>query len=281
MKTNNDIKWTKEFTREYLKHWRNSHPHYSRNRYREKIKPFPEEYEKVHKKNLKNAVLLRRKYRYKIIQKLGYKCCKCGYCDIRALQIDHVYGRGRKEYEETGKNSPKYYRQILEAINSGSKSYQLLCSNCNWIKRYDNNEDNHNEPVIGVVSGYFNPLHIGHLDYINDAYNYCDKLIVIVNTDKQVKIKDSYPFMNENDRFKIIKNLKAVDDVIFAIDKDGSVCETLKMLKPDLFLKGGDRTANNIPEYALCKELDIKLKFNIGGKKVRSSSNLVKKGVKQ
>jgi hypothetical protein len=72
--------------------------------------------------------------RLKLIHELGGCCCKCGFSDWRALQIDHIHGNGFKEREH--RNSPKYYRKVLE----NPDEYQLLCANCNWIKRYENNE---------------------------------------------------------------------------------------------------------------------------------------------
>ena len=132
---------------------------------------------------------------------------------------------------------------------------------------------------VGVVSGYFNPIHKGHIEYINKSKRLCDKLIVIVNNDKQVKIKGTYPFMNENERMIIVKNLKAVDEVVLSIDEDGSVCKTLAMIKPDLFLEGGDKHTRNVPEMGTCEKYGIKLIDGLG-KKIQSSSELVSKARK-
>lgn len=270
------IKWTPEYTKLYLKEWRKKHPNYSKIRYDTKIKPNKEKYNKLYKRNLKNETLRKKKYRNEIIQTLGFKCKDCGFDDIRALQIDHVYGGGRKEYRTAGRNNSKYYKQILEKIKSGSDEYQLLCSNCNWIKRYEKNEDSHSAEIIGVASGYFNPLHIGHIEYLNKSRILCDKLIVIINNDKQVKIKGSIPFMNENERIEIIKNLKCVDKIFLSIDKDASVCKSLEKLKPNLFLKGGDKNKTNIPEKQICDNYNIKIIDGLG-KKIQSSSCLIKK----
>ena len=76
---------------------------------------------------------------------------------------------------------------------------------------------------IGIVSGYFNPIHRGHLEYINAAKKECDFLVVIVNNDLQVKLKKSKVFMDENHRFEIVSNLKATDSAIISIDKSPSV----------------------------------------------------------
>jgi len=131
-----------------------------------------------------------------------------------------------------------------------------------------------------VVSGYFNPLHIGHLSYLIEAKKLGDWLTVIVNSDKQVALKGSQPFMNELERGLIIMHLKPVDSVIIARDEDGSVCKTLEYLKPDIFAKGGDRTIDNIPERNTCEELGIQMIFNVGGSKIQSSSKLKEKLLK-
>lgn len=126
-----------------------------------------------------------------------------------------------------------------------------------------------------VVSGYFNPVHQGHIKMFQKASKY-GKVIVILNNDKQVKIKGSVPFMKQSERKVILESIKYINKVIISIDKDGSVCKTLELIKPDYFANGGDRKAGNIPEYDLCKRLNIKMLFNIGGRKTQSSSKLIK-----
>ena len=138
-----------------------------------------------------------------------------------------------------------------------------------------------------VISGFFNPLHIGHIDYISSARNLGDFLIVIVNSDDQVKIKGSVPFMNQDDRLRIIRNIKGVDRSVISIDEDGSVCQTIreefKRLQNDpffedmIFANGGDRKEGGVPEDILENELGIRMVYNIGGEKVQSSSELIKK----
>ena len=130
--------------------------------------------------------------------------------------------------------------------------------------------------IIVAVSGYFNPVHIGHIRMFKQARKLGDKLIVIVNNDKQVKLKGSVPFMDEKERIEIIKALKAVNEVILSIDKDKTVCKTLKLIKPHIFANGGDRNQKNIPEVDVCKEINCKMIFNIGrGGKIQSSSWLI------
>lgn len=125
-----------------------------------------------------------------------------------------------------------------------------------------------------VVSGYFNPLHVGHIEMFEKASK-LGKLIVIVNSDYQVKLKGSVPFMNERDRMKIIKALKPVSNVVLSVDKDTTVCKTLAKIRPLIFANGGDRTIKNIPETDVCKKYGIKMIFGLG-KKIRSSSILIK-----
>jgi cytidyltransferase-like protein len=140
---------------------------------------------------------------------------------------------------------------------------------------------------VVVISGFFNPLHIGHIDYISSARNLGDFLIVIVNSDDQVKIKGSVPFMNQDDRLRIIRNIKGVDRSVISIDEDGSVCQTIreefKRLQNDpffedmIFANGGDRKEGGVPEDILESELGIRMIYNVGGEKVQSSSELIKK----
>ena len=145
----------------------------------------------------------------------------------------------------------------------------------------DNNPSKKDKEVIVVASGYFNPLHIGHIRYLKEAKKLGTKLIVIINTDEQAKLKGSFRFMKEKERAEIVSSLKFVDDVILSIDKDKTVCKTLELIKPDIFAKGGDRTLDNIPEKEICEKLGIKMVFGVGGAKVQSSSWLINKRVNE
>ena len=95
-------------------------------------------------RNLHHSAIRKRRIRLKIrneiLRKLGGKCKSCGFSDPRALHIDHVYGGGSKERKELGE---KAYRLILQKIENQSSDYQLLCANCNSIKRFENREDTH------------------------------------------------------------------------------------------------------------------------------------------
>jgi len=135
--------------------------------------------------------------------------------------------------------------------------------------------------ITVAVSGYFNPLHVGHLEMISQAKKLGDKLVVIVNNDRQVKLKGSVSFMSEKDRVKIIKALRDVDEVFLSIDNyklpSGAVpvIKSLAKVKPDIFANGGDRKSfGDVPEYDICQKLKIKMVDGLG-KKIRASSDLI------
>lgn len=129
--------------------------------------------------------------------------------------------------------------------------------------------------IMVAASGYFDPIHSGHIDYFKRARELGDKLIVIVNNDRQSILKKGYEFMPFKERLEIVKAIKYVDEVFPCIDEDRSVCESLRKIRPDIFANGGDRSNNEIPEAKMCKELGIKIIDGLG-EKVQSSSNLVK-----
>lgn len=137
---------------------------------------------------------------------------------------------------------------------------------------------------IGIVSGYFNPVHYGHIEYINSAKENCDKLIAVINSDYQRELKGSREFMDENHRAKIIFNLKSVDDVFISIDKDKTQCQTLRYLKNKykeddlIFFNSGDRKGSNLvtAESDVCKEIGIEESI-LDLPKIYSSSDLLKK----
>jgi cytidyltransferase-like protein len=124
-----------------------------------------------------------------------------------------------------------------------------------------------------AISGHFDPIHIGHLEYIKMARELGDYLIVIVNNDKQAALKKGRSFMCEDDRLMIVSQIKGVDEAVISIDDDKTVCKTLDLLKPDIFANGGDRSNEEIPEYKICKENGIQVIDGLGNK-IRSSSDL-------
>ena len=124
-----------------------------------------------------------------------------------------------------------------------------------------------------AISGYFDPIHVGHLEYIAEARKLGDKLIVIVNNNHQCVLKKGKPFMDEKDRVIITSSLKDVDEVFLSVDNDKTVCKSLELLKPDIFANGGDRKNYEIPESAICKKYNIQIIDGLG-EKIRSSSDL-------
>jgi cytidyltransferase-like protein len=129
-----------------------------------------------------------------------------------------------------------------------------------------------------AISGYFNPLHLGHIRYIHSATWLGDKLTVIVNNDNQVLLKSGKLFISENERCEIITALRGVDNVILSIDQDRSVSKTLEMVRPDIFANGGDALPANFLEKEICERLGIQAVFGVGGyTKIQSSSSLLAK----
>ena len=124
-----------------------------------------------------------------------------------------------------------------------------------------------------AISGYFDPIHVGHIEYINSAKKLGDWLVVIVNNNNQCALKKGKYFMDEKDRVLIVKNIKAVDEVFLSIDEDKTVCKSLKKVNPDVFANGGDRKNYEIPESKVCKENNIQIIDGLGDK-IRSSSDL-------
>ncbi len=134
--------------------------------------------------------------------------------------------------------------------------------------------------IVIAVSGGFDPVHIGHVRMFNEARQLGDKLIVILNNDNWLRKKKGCVFMPEAERKEILESFTSVDEVVLTehgVDTDdASVCEALRLIRPDMFVNGGDRKEDNIPEYALCDELGIRMVFNVGrGGKVQSSSWLI------
>lgn len=142
-----------------------------------------------------------------------------------------------------------------------------------------------NQRVV-MVSGGFDPVHIGHVRMFKEAKKLGDKLVVVINNDNWLKLKKGYAFMPEHERIEILQAFGCVDEVVTTghskNTKDMSVCEELRKIRPHVFANGGDRFADNIPEFMVCKELGIEMVFNVGhGGKVRSSSELLKEYYKK
>lgn len=132
-----------------------------------------------------------------------------------------------------------------------------------------------------IVSGYFNPLHKGHLELFEKAKEAGDALIVIVNNDKQREMKGSSFFMDEQERVQIIRALTVVDMAWISIDEDSTQNETLKLMFSKFyetyklaFANGGDQNNETIPERKVCEQFDIELIDGLGDK-IQSSSWLL------
>ena len=125
-----------------------------------------------------------------------------------------------------------------------------------------------------ACSGFFNPIHAGHIEYLKMSKNIGSHLIVIVNSDEQAIMKKGSTFMSCDERMAIVDALRCVDYVIKAIDNDITVCRTLELIRPDIFAKGGDRFSLEIPEAQVCRSLGIQMVDGLGDK-IQSSSNLI------
>ena len=132
--------------------------------------------------------------------------------------------------------------------------------------------------TIVAISGYFDPIHVGHLEYIKMAKKLGNKLIIIVNNDKQAVLKKGKSFMNENDRMEIVAAMQYVDEVFLSIDEDTSVCKSLEAIQPDIFGNGGDQIKGSITEEEICRKNNIKIVDGLGHK-IRSSSEII--GIKK
>ena len=137
-----------------------------------------------------------------------------------------------------------------------------------------------------IISGGFDPIHIGHLRMIKDASKLGKKLIVIANCDRFLVDKKGYAFMPIEERLEILESFHGVDRAVESIDEDLTVCKTIEWLAKDediaCFANGGDRKNEaDIPESVVCKKYGIEMEFNVGGGKIQSSSSLVGGEVKK
>jgi D-beta-D-heptose 7-phosphate kinase/D-beta-D-heptose 1-phosphate adenosyltransferase len=135
---------------------------------------------------------------------------------------------------------------------------------------------------VVVVSGGFDPVHIGHVRMFNEARALGDKLVVILNNDNWLILKKGFVFMPEAERKEVIEAFRAVDEVVLTKHEAGttdmSICRALEELRPNIFANGGDRKIDNIPEVATCEAIGCEMVFNVGrGGKVQSSSDLARK----
>ena len=130
-------------------------------------------------------------------------------------------------------------------------------------------------PTI-AVSGGFDPIHKGHVQMIREAAEY-GNVIVFLNSDEWLVRKKGFNFMSFEERAYIVGSIKGVAIVSNVDDSEGTVCSALRRFKPDYFANGGDRVAKNTPEMNTCEEIGITMLWNVGGGKIQSSSDLVRK----
>ncbi len=135
---------------------------------------------------------------------------------------------------------------------------------------------------VVIVSGFFNPLHGGHIDMIEGAKELGDKLIVVVNNDEQQLVKKEQIILNEANRLRLLRALRAVDEVMLAIDEDMTVCASLAHIARQhpgdelVFANGGDRqSVADIPETEVCEKNNIEMVFGVGGDNKADSSTRI------
>lgn len=137
-----------------------------------------------------------------------------------------------------------------------------------------------NTPTV-LVSGGFDPVHVGHIRLILDAAKFGD-VIVVANSDQWLYRKKGFVFMTFEQRKEILNSIKGVVLVDSVDDTDGTVCKAIRRLKPTYFANGGDRGKTNTPEIAVCEALEIEMLWGVGGSnKAESSSDLVNRAQKR
>jgi len=142
--------------------------------------------------------------------------------------------------------------------------------------------------IVVAVSGGFDPIHVGHVRFFQEAKKLGDELVLILNNDNWLTKKKQHIFMHEKERKEIIEALKPIDRVILSKHKpntkDVSVCKELEEIKPDIFANGGDRKPDGdpVPEVDVCRKLGIEMVYNVGhGGKMQSSSWLLEEYLKK
>jgi glycerol-3-phosphate cytidylyltransferase/D-beta-D-heptose 7-phosphate kinase/D-beta-D-heptose 1-phosphate adenosyltransferase len=139
---------------------------------------------------------------------------------------------------------------------------------------------------VVIVSGYFNPLHVGHLRMIRDARALGDRLVVIVNNDEQQRRKIGTVIQPVDHRIEIVSALRDVDEVVESVDRDSSVIESLKLVHsryPDaglVFANGGDRSdPESVAEIGTCRELQIEVVLGVGGRDKADASSRINRAL--
>lgn len=141
------------------------------------------------------------------------------------------------------------------------------------------NNIRHNYKRIVMTSGFFDPIHPGHISCFQESRKYGDCVVVVVNGDQSATLKKGRSFQPLSTRCSIVSAVSGVDFVIpFEIENDPTVCVALEQIKPNFFTKGGDRTGiENIPEWPICQKLGIEVVTSVGLDKLWSSSDFLKK----
>ncbi|MHB1117910.1 MAG: adenylyltransferase/cytidyltransferase family protein [Minisyncoccota bacterium] len=147
----------------------------------------------------------------------------------------------------------------------------------NDIIRYEDDYGRETAKRIIMVSGGFDPVHIGHLQMFEEAKKLGDKLVVVLNSDEWLVRKKGKYFMNQEERAAIVRGFACVDDVFILESDRNDVGEAIEKIRPHVFANGGDRKdEKDIPEAEICQKLGVEMVFNVGGGKVQSSSELLK-----
>ena len=134
--------------------------------------------------------------------------------------------------------------------------------------------------VIVATGGGVDPIHKGHIRLLKEAKKLGTKLVVILNNDEQLKKKKGKTFYpSQSERQEILESIKYVDEVIIDPDTNVTCEEALRLIQPDIYAKGGDRTPGNMAqmEIDVCNELGIRIVYGVGGEKIQSSSWLINK----
>jgi cytidyltransferase-like protein len=129
--------------------------------------------------------------------------------------------------------------------------------------------------ITVCTSGWFDPLHVGHIRLFREAKKLGDRLVVILNSDETLLEKKHYFFIPFEERKEILQSIKYIDEVVDCIDMDFTVVKTLETLRPKIFANGGDYKPENLPELYACNRLGIGVIFNVGGEKVKVTDELL------